>query len=386
MATYRDDLNDTVVAGDGMRVHLGDVVEDTARASETVFMALSMLVTDSAVAADGAPADQLTIVAHDTAVAGDETAQALAALNRLGDRAMVGEVVALRLRTLAEDTASASDGAAGVLGVLAVEAARATDEAQGHNRARSQVGDTVRARDFAQVIWRDLLVDQARATDEALGRARVVTLAEDWAVAGDGADANADAVFLVLDAARAWEEAQVFNLRARTLVVDAATADDLAIQWGDFGQAWTSNTDTWAMSRYAPFTFTALAVVDGVLVGCAEDGVYALDGLNEQIAAVVATGKLDMTGRTLSIPVESHLEYALAGIATVDVTTTQDGAPETYSYPLDARPLAEDLTNARAEFGRGLLGRHFAYTLRLTGTHAHINDWSVLIAPSNRSI
>ena len=68
------------------------------------------------------------------------------------------------------------------------------------------------------------------------------------------------------------------------------------------------------------------------------------------------------------------------------VTTTQSGTPVTYDYPLDARPVADALTNARAVFGRGLRGRHFAYTLRLEGQRAYINDWSVLTAASKRSI
>ena len=48
--------------------------------------------------------------------------------------------------------------------------------------------------------------------------------------------------------------------------------------------------------------------------------------------------------------------------------------------------MADALTNARAVFGRGLRGRHFAYTLRLKGQRAYINDWSVLTAASKRSI
>ena len=95
---------------------------------------------------------------------------------------------------------------------------------------------------------------------------------------------------------------------------------------------------------------------------------------------------MDMTGDVLAHPLEAHIEYELRGTATFDVTTTQAGTPATYSYPLNARPTADALTNARAVFGRGLRGRHFAYTLRLTGQQAYINDWSVLVAPSKRSI
>ena len=132
-----------------------------------------------------------------------------------------------------------------------------------------------------------------------------------------------------------------------------------------------------------------LAVIDGVLHGCSADGVHAFDGEGDEgadIAASVRTGRIDCTGRVLSHPDEAHLEYMLRGQLTADVVQTQTGEAKTYSYPLLARPLADDFTNARAKFGRGLRGRHFAYGLRVEGTRWHINDWTVLIAPSKRSV
>ncbi|MBX6209533.1 hypothetical protein ISD46_33795, partial [Pseudomonas aeruginosa] len=57
----------------------------------------------------------------------------------------------------------------------------------------------------------------------------------------------------------------------------------------------------------------------------------------------------------------------------------------TYSYPLESEP-ADELTNGRFKFGRGLRGRHFTFTLRLTGRHGYINDLSVESAPTNRRV
>ena len=176
------------------------------------------------------------------------------------------------------------------------------------------------------------------------------------------------------------------TLRARNVVTDELVLWDEVLQTGDYGQAWTASTQSWAMSRFAPFTFTSLAVIDDVLYGCNSRGVFALDGDTETMTAELRTGAMDMTGGVLAHPLEAHIEYELRGTATFDVTTTQAGTPATYSYPLNARPTADALTNARAVFGRGLRGRHFAYTLRLTGQQAYINDWSVLVAPSKRSI
>lgn len=383
----RDDLIDTAVAGDGVFVRQHAAAGDSARVSEAVFLKLVSTASDGAVLSDGSPADHLLLMVQEVAAAGEQAVQALAAANLARERAIASDTASVRIRTVVEDGAIASDSVAAKLLVLVTEAAGLGDGSSSQRRAWTLVRDSARAGDSMRVIWRDLVQDAATASDGGRHVARVKTLAVDAAVAGDDMSAAAtDATILLADHARLADEVLVRLLRARTVVVEFATAEDQAIQWGDFGQAWTANADNWAMSRYAPFTFSTLAVVDGVVLGCAADGVYALDGDAEQIAAHVTTGKLDMTGSVLAHPVEAHLEYELRGTASVTVTTTQQGTAKTYTYPLNGRPVADELTNARAPFGRGLRGRHFAYTLRLTGTHAHINDWSVLVAPSKRSI
>jgi hypothetical protein len=177
-------------------------------------------------------------------------------------------------------------------------------------------------------------------------------------------------------------------LHARDLVNDMALAIwDEALQPGaDVGQAWTAPTSGWATSRYAPFTFNSLAVIDGVAYALGADGVYALDGKGELIEAQVRTGMVDMTGGVLCHPLQSLINYELVGSAWLDVWQTQGGEQaERYTYPLPVEP-ANVPTTGRFTLGRGLRGRNFQYALRLAGQRAHINDWSVTFAPSKRSI
>ncbi|RSZ54114.1 hypothetical protein EJU38_05520 [Pseudomonas aeruginosa] len=178
------------------------------------------------------------------------------------------------------------------------------------------------------------------------------------------------------------------HLAAHDLVTDAVVIEDSTVGGEqDHGQAWTANVDSWAMSRYAPYTFSSLAVIDGKLYGIAADGVYALDGDSDAVAGSIATGKLDVGQGALVHPHTAYLEYELDadGTAAMDVTTTQSGSAATYSYPLE-RELADELTNGRFKFGRGLRGRHFTFTLRLTGRHGYINDLRVESAPTNRRV
>lgn len=117
----------------------------------------------------------------------------------------------------------------------------------------------------------------------------------------------------------------------------------------------------------------------------AADGVYALDGGAETISGRIQTGKLDIGQGGLVHPLAAYLEYELDGTAEMDVTTTQSGQAETYTYALPAEAAGE-LTNGRFVFGRGLRGRHFSFALRITGTHGYINDLSVNSAPTKRRV
>jgi hypothetical protein len=150
-------------------------------------------------------------------------------------------------------------------------------------------------------------------------------------------------------------------------------------------QAWTANTDSWAMSRYDPVPFTALVVIDGALYGLADDGVFALDTPTAQ-AAVLRTAPVDVGQGVLAHPLQAFLEYELEeGAASMEVTTTQSGEAQTYAYALQPE-AAKRLTNGRFVFGRGLRGRHFTFALRLDAKRGHINDLSVNVAPTKRRV
>ena len=269
------------------------------------------------------------------------------------------------------------------------EQARGSDTIIGQRHSTQTVVEKAKGKDVLMGIQRTLLVETAHCGDLVLGRAHAKTLLIEAAA---GADEVLDAVsarpVVLVEHARANDE--VFDqLHASTLVVEAQAVgwDELLTTGALVGQAWTAEAGAWAMSRYAPFGFTGLAVIDGVVYATGPDGVFALDGDAETMTAEVRTGALDMTGEVLAIPVESRIEYELLGQAWMDVTQTQGGAAaQTFTYPLDARLDSAVLTNARFQFGRGLKGRTFAYTLRLTGQRAYINDWSVLVAPSKRSL
>lgn len=388
MSNYRDDVNDTAVARDTLLTRTRTIAESTARVRDVLLFGLVALTVETAAASDGV-ADKTTSFLTESARVSEQYLHRAYKSNLLVEPGRASDAVAHSVRVLLQESAHAADELqAGVRTVL-VERAVGSDEVAGQRYSKQTVQEQGKARDVLVVLQRTLVQDAARGGAAVVDRLRARTLVADAARASDTVlDTVAARPVALMEHARG-SDALLGALRARDLVQDlpAVGWDELLSPGMLVGQAWTARTSGWAMSRYAPFAFTGLAVVDGVLYATGPDGVYALDGDQEEIDAQLRTGQLDMTGAVLALPVESHIEYELRGNAWLDVTTTQGGQlAQTYSYPLNARPYSDVLTNARFVLGRGLRGRHFGYTLRLKGQHAYINDWTVLTAASKRSI
>lgn len=386
MSNYRDDMNDTLVLADATVSKQRSRAEDTLRMNDAMRHAVIQGVDGGSVALAEELQDRALSASTERASFGDEVSQ------RVKRRQQVVETLRLRDRVRHTNKERAADALVlgdevqhGGFAAPVGDGLRLGDEFVGRRRVRQFVEDGFALLDWAQRRVTERLEEAAAFGEAVQGRARARTLVFDALALGEMVQVDGLTGARVVEVMRFADEVKG-RLVARGRVSDTVALFDEVQQSGDFGQAWTANTDGWAMSRYAPMTFTSLVAIDGVLYGSNAQGVFALDGVDEVIDAQVRTGALDVSGGNLAIPHAAYLEYELVGAATFAVTTTQSGMATTYNYPLKGRPVAEALTNARAEFGRGLLGRHFAYTLQLTGKRAYINDWVVLVAPSKRRI
>lgn len=106
----------------------------------------------------------------------------------------------------------------------------------------------------------------------------------------------------------------------------------------------------------------------------------------EYINSKIVTGKVDIGGGILAHPVGAYMEYELSDATSeMIVSATQAGAVQSYGYKLiDGK--ADELTNGRFIFGRGLRGRHFKFELRLNGVSGHIHDLRIDASATKRRI
>lgn len=384
MSNYRDDTQETAVAGDFTWAGMGSITEEVARIAGTLAFGLMVMHTSAAAASDEVFGSGAGIIIEQ-AVASDAVLDTKRGASLTIERARVGESWRAVLRVLHADSAVASDEVSGAARALVIERAQIADEVIARRSVATLVFESARASDTTVQAASELIADSIAAGDWTTGKLRARVLALDAATVSDEVLGGQRVTAPAIDSARisdAFED----HLSARDIIADGAAVEDRT--WSnlpDAGQAWTSNADTWAMSRYAPYSFTGLAVIDGVAYGMAADGVYALNGESEAISGSIRTGKMDVGQGGLVHPLAAYLEYELDGTAEMDVTTTQSGQAETYTYALPAE-TASELTNGRFIFGRGLRGRHFSFALRMTGTHGYINDLSVNTAPTKRRV
>lgn len=384
MASYRDDTQETAVAGSEVFIGLKTLAEESARIEDRNLFGL-LLVQEASARVEGTAIDRMGLLVVESALASDAALHHLSAADTTEERARALDEQRSAARVWHEDDFVLSDAVEERVRSATIEWAAVSDEALCSRRVRGLVVEMVTGRDVSFALMRDVANDGLNAVDTTLARLRAADRATEELEALDEAFGARKSTVLSSDGAliSSWSGG---HLRAASVSEETGVIDDEPIQIGAWsGQAWTANTETWAMSRWNPVRFDGLTVVNGTLYGLADDGVYAVDALEPQ-AGMLQTAPLDVGQGQLTHPLQAVVEYEMEdGSAFMDVTSTQSGTAATYSYPL-APENSNELTNGRFIFGRGLRGRHFSFTLRMNARRGHINDLSVQTAPTKRRV
>jgi hypothetical protein len=229
------------------------------------------------------------------------------------------------------------------------------------------------------------ILDSALITNDLTGAATSRNVIGDTATATDFIQFDRGSKTVVLNDKALLGDFVIGTLRGFTTVADIAViTDESILPKTDGFSAWTSNTETWAMSRYEGLPVNRLTVINGVVYGESDDGVYRMDISDTTVNANVTTGKVDF-GDSLVHPSAAYLEYETDGNINMQVVTTQSGQATGYRYLLP-RETAKKLTNGRILFGRGLRGRHFTFVLNISAKEGYINNLAIEALPTKRRV
>jgi hypothetical protein len=160
-----------------------------------------------------------------------------------------------------------------------------------------------------------------------------------------------------------WAEAYSYTVAPRKATSDELFVDEAWILPGADTQAWTANTDTFAMSRYVNYPFNSLAEIAGVLYGAAADGLYRIDAALDAgtpIDAWVLTGQQDMGSEATKRMRVMYAGATTDGALQVTVRDNSYGAVSYHTFPFEVR-RGDDFAPQRAKLGRGMRSRYWQF-------------------------
>ncbi|MCU4350231.1 hypothetical protein [Acinetobacter ursingii] len=355
---------------DVSRTKIRSNIEETAIVSNDVFESLRSIIVETA-------------CVHDSVQTVNHTQSLIAEKVKVHDEAFGRK----RSFDIASDTLSCADDVVDKVKSHITESARISDTIVDVRHSRSIVDEKAKVKDQVFAVHHDLWADSVQINDKVIDQLKAKILIQEVAHVSDELDRSFNVKELVHETAVVHNE-YVDHLHAKNLISDVIFVDDQIIDsYDSSGIAWTANADNWAMSRYEGYQFKDIAVINGVLYGSNDQGVFRLDAA-KLVEGRVTTGKIDLGQGQLVHPVAAYLEYELSGNSKnleIGVSTTQSGDKTTYFYPLPTEK-SDYLTNGRVLFGRGLRGRHFAFEIKLTGDSGYINDLNIDIAATKRRV
>lgn len=383
MSNYRDDTVEMAIASDKVWANLQVMTTEVAKATATLFFTLGVLTTEQAAAADSIWGHRGFSVNESAQLQDQEFSHKYSSSLTI-ETAKAKDWLFAGLYESIVEQATATDSVQSSIGSMTHESARASDLDLSKRIVTYTVHEKCRMVDMAFSYQSSMTTEAAVFNDAPYTKLKAFSLANESAVAQDTDLSVVSIQNFIIESAQAKDSVSG-ALHARSMVTEMAVAMDQVFSGKRYGQAWTANTDTWAMSRYAPFSFEGVSVINGKLYTWNEDGVYLSGIEGELIAAKIQTGKLDF-GDVLVHPTAAYLEYQMLGpekVLHIAVTTTQSGQSATYQYLLP-KEQSDYLTNGRVIFGRGLRGRHFSFEVAMQATSAQINALSIEYTPTAR--
>ena len=385
MNNYREDTMEAAIATDTIWIGVHSIAEERAKASDMIQFRLGFL-TGEVVAAYDYSDPNVTVLTTETVKASTITSNKLYATHNINDQAKLTDLIKLIFHVDTAEQAIVRDEVKLSQRFVSVETAQVSDLIFVKKTVHSSTAEVAKAQDHIYALHAIETIEIANFADQPYHQLKTKSIALESATVSDSPQVISRINLRCFEAVKTSVDVS-HQLYAKSWIDELAFADDYYLSAQHRAQAWTANTNTWAMSRYEPFNFRGMAVINDQLYLLSNDGVY-LSGLEgESIQAKVKTGKLDF-GEMLIHPLSHFFEYQLKGInrsLQVIIGTTQSGNAQFFNYSL---PLehSDHLTNGRVQFGRGLRGRHFSFEIQMQGSSASLNSQSIDYTETRRRI
>lgn len=386
MAIYRDDALDILYLSDSTWAWMKALAEDQVVFSDSNLSRIKAHLEDSFSLTDEITQTGAISIAVDGFNLSDQITGQRIVRSLLSDQVNLFDTAYRFTAENIEDQFTLDDFTCSTTLALSTDSIHFVESISGQRYARIQSNDQFKLTDLANTVELEQVVDSILLGDFTQDKLRAQSYLIDSISFADQDLSSVQLHSHAIDTLQLGDSTQS-KLTGRTDSNDYFSIYDELKDSKVYGQAWTANTNTWAMSRYMPYSFDGLSVINGKLYGWNDQGVYMVDQASHLIHGLIETGKLDF-GDSLVHPTAAYLEYEMSGQdkqLSIAVTSTQSGKPATYSYMLP-NEQADHLTNGRVLFGRGLRGRHFSFAISIAATSAKINALSMDFTKTTRRI
>ncbi len=382
---YRDDMTDIMHTYGDASGRLSMTVVATAAARADARSHLSMRITDGIAADD--PVEQKQIAVPVSGARAEEAFKTVwHARQWETSQALSVDSAHALLREIIDEYGRAGDVVRAGQSIMQPDSLNVKDVLRAMQSAAQRVIDEVVASGGYTPIFRYVAAEVLKAADEATARQAGALLMVSALKANDAQLHQAVAKILAASALFV-ADAPALHIEARLAVTEQASVD-AALSAGAQAMAWTANASTWATSRYLPYDFNSIAVIDGHLYGTAADGVYRLDDAEavEEIHSLIRTGQIEVSPDVLARLESVYCVYEAKADVTLAVEQTQPGqTKERYEYALPEK-VADVLTTGRFKLGKGLNGRTFTFELIADGEKANFVELKLMAAAGKRRL
>lgn len=386
MAIYRDDALDSLYLSDSTWAWMKAIAEDQVVFSDSNLSRIKAHLEDSFSLADEITQTGAISTAVDGFNLSDQITGQRIVRSLLSDQVNLFDTAYRFTAENIEDQFTLDDFTRSTTLALSTDSIHFVESISGQRYARILSNDQFKLTDLANTVAAEQVIDSILLGDFTQDKLRAQSYLIDSISFGDQDLSSVQLHSHAIDTLQLGDSTQS-KLTGRTNSNDYFSIYDELKDSKAYGQAWTANTDTWAMSRYMPFSFDGLTVINDKLYGWNDKGVFLMGKPDHLIHGLIETGKLDF-GDSLVHPTSAYLEYEMSGQdkqLSIAVTSTQSGKPTTYTYMLPNEE-ADHLTNGRVLFGRGLRGRHFSFAISIAATSAQINALSMDFTKTTRRI
>jgi hypothetical protein len=146
---------------------------------------------------------------------------------------------------------------------------------------------------------------------------------------------------------------------------------------------WTINARTGAVTEYENYEFNSFARFGQMYIGADSEGIYELNGCNDEGSAIIArvrSGLAQLTGSRFTMLRDAYLGIRGNGSYVLRVTTG-DGQSYDYSFDID-----DSMKTTRVQLGKGMRARYIAFELISTGSDFDLESVEFIPLMSQRRV